>query len=91
MATLRELLGESYKEGMTLAEAEKEKSKKNIKNLKFFSVDRLKFLKRYSILILGMSNFAHFVSILSINRQMIERYKAYFPKSFEIFMEILNL
>ena len=60
MATLRELLSESYKEGMTLAEAEKEKSKKNIKNLKFFSVDRLKFLKRYAILILGMSNFAHF-------------------------------
>lgn len=39
----------------------------------------------------GSESFAHFMSILSTNKQMVERYRAYFPKSFEIFEEILKL
>lgn len=39
----------------------------------------------------GAEAFAHFTGILSTNKQMIESYRAYFPKSFEIFEEILNL
>lgn len=39
----------------------------------------------------GVEAFAHFTSILSTNTQRIESYKAYFPKSFEIYEEILNL
>ena len=39
----------------------------------------------------GVEAFAHFTSILVVNKQLIEAFKSYFPKSFVIFEEILDL
>ncbi len=39
----------------------------------------------------GGEAFAHFTSIIAVNSNMLERYMAYFPKSFEIFKEIMQL
>lgn len=39
----------------------------------------------------GSEAFAHFTSVISTNKKMEEKYRAYFPKSFQIFEEILRL
>lgn len=39
----------------------------------------------------GSEAFAHFTSVISTNKNMEEKFRAYFPKAFQIFEEILKL
>lgn len=39
----------------------------------------------------GSEAFAHFTSVISCNKKMEEKYRAYFPKAFQIYEEILKL